>query len=187
MIVFYANVPFYKIMPVCFPEKVYQLSLSSEEYWNSQLLHIPAKHLALLGVLSFAQLTRCFFQFLFCFLSFTFFINKSVILVKHKKNCIQFELFFKKYSPTAQFQLNWSLSLYMQIVREKTKSNGLYFRDGKCRIDYILVYRKSNPQTEKREVFERNIRAEGLQMEKEVNSLLGLEIYIYIYSYQETI
>lgn len=75
----------------------------------------------------------------------------------------------------------------MQIVREKTKSNGLYFRDGKCRIDYILVYRKSNPQTEKREVFERNIRAEGLQMEKEVNSLLGLEIYIYIYSYQETI
>nr|XP_035941917.1 uncharacterized protein LOC118531793 isoform X1 [Halichoerus grypus] len=60
-----------------------------------------------------------------------------------------------------------------ETVPEKNKSNGLYFRDGKCRIDYILVYRKSNPQTEKREVFERNIRAEGLQMEKEVNSLLG--------------
>lgn len=65
--------------------------------------------------------------------------------------------------------LNWSLSLCTQTVRERKKSNGLYFRDGKCRIDYILVYRKSNPQTEKREVFERNIRAEGLQMEKEVN------------------
>ncbi|XP_060101233.1 anoctamin-4 isoform X4 [Heteronotia binoei] len=52
-------------------------------------------------------------------------------------------------------------------IQEKNKSNGLYFRDGKCRIDYILVYRKSNLQTDKREVFERNIRAEGLQMEKE--------------------
>ncbi|EMP26855.1 Anoctamin-4, partial [Chelonia mydas] len=57
-------------------------------------------------------------------------------------------------------------------VPDKNKSNGLYFRDGKCRIDYILVYRKSSPQTEKREVFERNIRAEGLQMEKEVREFL---------------
>uniref|UniRef100_A0A8D3DVL8 Anoctamin n=1 Tax=Scophthalmus maximus TaxID=52904 RepID=A0A8D3DVL8_SCOMX len=47
------------------------------------------------------------------------------------------------------------------------KSSGLCFSDGKSRIDYILVYRKSNTQSEKREVFERNIRAEGLQMEKE--------------------
>ncbi|XP_074758763.1 anoctamin-4 isoform X1 [Athene noctua] len=60
-------------------------------------------------------------------------------------------------------------------VRDKNKTNGLYFRDGKCRIDYILVYRKSNPQTEKREVFERNIRAEGLQMEKE-SSLTNSDI-----------
>ncbi|KYO17528.1 hypothetical protein Y1Q_0020122 [Alligator mississippiensis] len=58
---------------------------------------------------------------------------------------------------------------------DKNKSNGLYFRDGKCRIDYILVYRKSNLQTEKREVFERNIRAEGLQMEKE-SSLTNSDI-----------
>ncbi|ELR44497.1 Anoctamin-4 [Bos mutus] len=57
-----------------------------------------------------------------------------------------------------------------ETVPEKNKLNGLYFRDGKCRIDYILVYRKSNPQMEKREVFERNIRAEGLQMEKEETS-----------------
>ncbi|CAM2098136.1 unnamed protein product [Caretta caretta] len=61
-------------------------------------------------------------------------------------------------------------------VPDKNKSNGLYFRDGKCRIDYILVYRKSSPQTEKREVFERNIRAEGLQMEKEFD--LGHSQYI---------
>ncbi|XP_077195291.1 anoctamin-4 isoform X3 [Paroedura picta] len=52
-------------------------------------------------------------------------------------------------------------------IQEKNKTSGLYFRDGKCQIDYILVYRKSNLQNEKREVFERNIRAEGLQMEKE--------------------
>lgn len=63
------------------------------------------------------------------------------------------------------------LTFSLQEVPDKNKTNGLYFRDGKCRIDYILVYRKSNPQTEKREIFERNIRAEGLQMEKEVREL----------------
>ncbi|GAA6227775.1 anoctamin-4-like isoform X2 [Lates japonicus] len=51
----------------------------------------------------------------------------------------------------------------------RTKSCGLCFSDGKSRIDYILVYRKSSSQSEKREVFERNIRAEGLQMEKEAS------------------
>ncbi|XP_067855317.1 anoctamin-4-like isoform X2 [Heptranchias perlo] len=50
---------------------------------------------------------------------------------------------------------------------DRNKGNGLFFRDGKCRIDYILVYRKSNAQAEKREVFERNLRAEGLNIEKE--------------------
>ncbi|KAM7328039.1 hypothetical protein ACRRTK_012131 [Alexandromys fortis] len=62
-----------------------------------------------------------------------------------------------------------------ETVRDRNKANGLYFRDGKCRIDYILVYRKSSPQTEKREVFERNIRAEGLQMEKE-SSLVNSDV-----------
>lgn len=42
------------------------------------------------------------------------------------------------------------------------------FRDGKKRIDYILVYKKSSPQVEKRCTFERNLRAEGLMLEKEV-------------------
>ncbi|KAI1883858.1 hypothetical protein AGOR_G00236360 [Albula goreensis] len=51
----------------------------------------------------------------------------------------------------------------------RSASSGLCFSDGRCRIDYILVYRKSSPQSEKREVFERNIRAEGLQMEKEAS------------------
>ncbi|XP_044042132.1 anoctamin-4-like isoform X1 [Siniperca chuatsi] len=51
----------------------------------------------------------------------------------------------------------------------RSKSSGLCFSDGKSRIDYILVYRKSSSQSEKREVFERNIRAEGLQMEKEAS------------------
>ncbi|XP_067906284.1 anoctamin-4-like isoform X2 [Heterodontus francisci] len=55
------------------------------------------------------------------------------------------------------------------------KGNGLFFRDGKCRIDYILVYRKSNTQAEKREVFERNLRAEGLNIEKE-SSLTNSDI-----------
>ncbi|XP_030334344.1 anoctamin-4 isoform X1 [Strigops habroptila] len=67
------------------------------------------------------------------------------------------------------------LEVVGEEVPDKNKTNGLYFRDGKCRIDYILVYRKSNPQTEKREVFERNIRAEGLQMEKE-SSLTNSDI-----------
>ncbi|TKS91086.1 Anoctamin-4 Transmembrane protein 16D [Collichthys lucidus] len=49
------------------------------------------------------------------------------------------------------------------------KSRGLCLSDGKSRIDYILVYRKSSSQSEKREIFERNIRAEGLQMEKEAS------------------
>uniref|UniRef100_A0A8B9IRL4 Anoctamin n=1 Tax=Amazona collaria TaxID=241587 RepID=A0A8B9IRL4_9PSIT len=67
------------------------------------------------------------------------------------------------------------LEVVGEEVPDKNKTNGLYFRDGKCRIDYILVYRKSNPQTEKREIFERNIRAEGLQMEKE-SSLTNSDI-----------
>ncbi|CAB1346060.1 unnamed protein product [Coregonus sp. 'balchen'] len=52
----------------------------------------------------------------------------------------------------------------------RSRSSGLCFSDGKCHIDYILVYRKSGPQSEKREIFERNIRAEGLQMEKEAST-----------------
>uniref|UniRef100_A0A6Q2X4S2 Anoctamin n=1 Tax=Esox lucius TaxID=8010 RepID=A0A6Q2X4S2_ESOLU len=54
-----------------------------------------------------------------------------------------------------------------QLQVGRSRSSGLCFSDGKCHIDYVLVYRKSSPQSGKREIFERNIRAEGLQMEKE--------------------
>ncbi|KAJ8007147.1 hypothetical protein DPEC_G00114530 [Dallia pectoralis] len=54
-----------------------------------------------------------------------------------------------------------------QIQVGRSRSSGLCFSDGKCHIDYVLVYRKSSPQSGKREIFERNIRAEGLQTEKE--------------------
>ncbi|XP_075783876.1 anoctamin-3 isoform X7 [Pelodiscus sinensis] len=48
-----------------------------------------------------------------------------------------------------------------------TASSGLFFKDGKKRIDYILVYKKSSLQIEKRNTFEKNLRAEGLMLERE--------------------
>ncbi|KAM9570381.1 anoctamin-4-like isoform 3-T4 [Salvelinus alpinus] len=53
--------------------------------------------------------------------------------------------------------------------------SGLMFRDGKKRIDYILVYKKSSPLVEKRVTFERNLRAEGLMLEK-VPSLTNTDV-----------
>ncbi|XP_034540971.1 anoctamin-3 isoform X2 [Notolabrus celidotus] len=51
--------------------------------------------------------------------------------------------------------------------KNRGDSAGLLFRDGKKRVDYILVYKKSSPQVEKRCTFEKNLRAEGLMLEKE--------------------
>ncbi|XP_008410264.1 anoctamin-3 isoform X3 [Poecilia reticulata] len=51
--------------------------------------------------------------------------------------------------------------------KKQSDASGLLFRDGKKRIDYILVYKKSSPQVEKRCTFEKNLRAEGLMLEKE--------------------
>uniref|UniRef100_A0A8C5HSH9 Anoctamin n=1 Tax=Gouania willdenowi TaxID=441366 RepID=A0A8C5HSH9_GOUWI len=63
-----------------------------------------------------------------------------------------------------------SLTNFMSACSQgMCKSTCLHFSDGKSRIDYILVYRKSSSQSEKREIFERNIRAEGLHMEKEAS------------------
>ncbi|XP_024911811.1 anoctamin-3-like isoform X2 [Cynoglossus semilaevis] len=56
---------------------------------------------------------------------------------------------------------------YSLKVKNPTDTSGLFFRDGKKRIDYILVYKKSSPQVEKRCTFEKNLRAEGLMLEKE--------------------
>uniref|UniRef100_A0A8B9F8D5 Anoctamin n=1 Tax=Amazona collaria TaxID=241587 RepID=A0A8B9F8D5_9PSIT len=73
-----------------------------------------------------------------------------------------------------------SLLLQNKLTRQKTEprtksslkadamaSSGLFFKDGKKRIDYILVYKKSSPQVEKRSTFEKNLRAEGLMLERE--------------------
>uniref|UniRef100_A0A3Q3IYQ3 Anoctamin n=1 Tax=Monopterus albus TaxID=43700 RepID=A0A3Q3IYQ3_MONAL len=57
-------------------------------------------------------------------------------------------------------------TLFLQ-GKNRADSSGLFFRDGKKRIDYILVYKKSSPQVEKRCTFEKNLRAEGLMLEKE--------------------
>ncbi|XP_063800404.1 anoctamin-3 isoform X2 [Pseudophryne corroboree] len=54
-------------------------------------------------------------------------------------------------------------------------SLGLFFKDGIKRIDYILVYKKSSPQIEKRSTFEKNLRAEGLMLERE-NSITNNDI-----------
>ncbi|XP_062318538.1 anoctamin-3 isoform X1 [Osmerus eperlanus] len=55
----------------------------------------------------------------------------------------------------------------VQSKYKQANSSGLLFRDGMKRIDYILVYKKSSPQVEKRCTFERNLRSEGLMLEKE--------------------
>uniref|UniRef100_A0A8C5TNV3 Anoctamin n=1 Tax=Malurus cyaneus samueli TaxID=2593467 RepID=A0A8C5TNV3_9PASS len=73
-----------------------------------------------------------------------------------------------------------SLLIKNKLTRQKTEprtksslksdamaSSGLFFKDGKKRIDYILVYKKSSPQVEKRSTFEKNLRAEGLMLERE--------------------
>ncbi|XP_016889956.1 anoctamin-4-like isoform X1 [Cynoglossus semilaevis] len=63
-----------------------------------------------------------------------------------------------------------------------SKSSGLCFSDRQSPIDYILVYRKSSSQTERREVFERNIRAEGLQTEKEASLINSDVIFLKIHA-----
>ncbi|GAB0189768.1 anoctamin-3 [Grus japonensis] len=62
-----------------------------------------------------------------------------------------------------------SLCLEMKTLTQTDAmaSSGLFFKDGKKRIDYILVYKKSSPQVEKRSTFEKNLRAEGLMLERE--------------------
>lgn len=62
--------------------------------------------------------------------------------------------------------------LLLLQVKNPTDTSGLFFRDGKKRIDYILVYKKSSPQVEKRCTFEKNLRAEGLMLEKEVQVII---------------
>ncbi|TNN87051.1 Anoctamin-3 [Liparis tanakae] len=51
--------------------------------------------------------------------------------------------------------------------KNRARYSGLLFRDGKKHVDYILVYKKSSLQVEKRCTFEKNLRGEGLMLEKE--------------------
>lgn len=62
-----------------------------------------------------------------------------------------------------------SVCLFYLLQTDAMASSGLFFKDGKKRIDYILVYKKSSPQVEKRSTFEKNLRAEGLMLEREVS------------------
>ena len=63
----------------------------------------------------------------------------------------------------------FSIFLFYLVQTDAMASSGLFFKDGKKRIDYILVYKKSSPQVEKRSTFEKNLRAEGLMLEREVS------------------
>lgn len=86
------------------------------------------------------------------------------------------------------FKHHQSCVLHLKFIYETlslqgkspARSSGLFFRDGKKRIDYILVYKKSSPQVEKRCTFEKNLRAEGLMLEKEVNKWLVLEDFYFL-------
>ncbi|KAI5100533.1 anoctamin-3 isoform X3 [Silurus meridionalis] len=66
-------------------------------------------------------------------------------------------------------------------------AKGLLFRDGKKRIDYILVYKKSSPQVEKRCTFERNLRAEGLMLEKEPSLTNNDIMFVKIHAQWDTL
>lgn len=66
------------------------------------------------------------------------------------------------------------ISFFFQSDMSALATSGLFFKDGKKRIDYILVYKKSSPQIEKRSTFEKNLRAEGLMLEREVSSVFYL-------------
>lgn len=52
----------------------------------------------------------------------------------------------------------------------------MFFRDGKRRIDFVLSYQDSDKheKTTKREVFEKNLAEEGLELEYEDKKVGGL-------------
>ncbi|XP_076311109.1 anoctamin-4 isoform X2 [Tachypleus tridentatus] len=59
-----------------------------------------------------------------------------------------------------------------EIEEQRANRNTIYFRDGKRRIDFVLVYEESfePSKDEKRKVFEENLEAEGLELELENKS-----------------
>uniref|UniRef100_A0A663MEQ2 Anoctamin n=1 Tax=Athene cunicularia TaxID=194338 RepID=A0A663MEQ2_ATHCN len=79
--------------------------------------------------------------------------------------CLYYKIYiyFFIYNHIAIF----SVFFFYFFQTDAMASSGLFFKDGKKRIDYILVYKKSSPQVEKRSTFEKNLRAEGLMLERE--------------------
>ncbi|XP_068578529.1 anoctamin-3 isoform X4 [Cebidichthys violaceus] len=71
--------------------------------------------------------------------------------------------------------------------KNRAGSSGLFFRDGKKRIDYILVYKKSSLQVEKRCTFEKNLRAEGLMLEKEPSLTNNDIMYVKVHAPWDTL
>ncbi|KAM8890653.1 anoctamin-3 isoform 4-T4 [Spinachia spinachia] len=71
--------------------------------------------------------------------------------------------------------------------KNPARSSGLFFREGKKRIDYILVYKKSSPQVEKRCTFEKNLRAEGLMLEKEPSLTNNDIMFVKVHAPWETL
>ncbi|KAL6087732.1 hypothetical protein STEG23_027142, partial [Scotinomys teguina] len=97
------------------------------------------------------------------FCNFDFWCDNDSIIASIRKT-----LFEVRYSRTEKEDDKLHLHhLSSQNDMNYIASSGLLFKDGKKRIDYILVYRKTNIQYDKRNTFEKNLRAEGLMLEKE--------------------
>ncbi|XP_055522089.1 anoctamin-3-like isoform X2 [Leucoraja erinacea] len=65
--------------------------------------------------------------------------------------------------------------------------NSLFFKDGRKRIDYILVYKRTDMHVEKRGTFEKNLRAEGLQLEREQSITNADVMFVKLHAPWETI
>ncbi|XP_072905824.1 anoctamin-3 [Hemitrygon akajei] len=83
---------------------------------------------------------------------------------------------------------------YLEVSNDKQKhkdhlvlEDSLFFKDGKKRIDYILVYKKSDMHVEKRSTFEKNLRAEGLQLEREQSITNSDIMFVKLHAPWETI
>ena len=67
-------------------------------------------------------------------------------------------------------QLNSLNLLFLCFLQELL--NSLYFKDGKRRIDFVLVVRPNSDGEEYRETFERNLEQDGLELEYEAAFVL---------------
>ncbi|XP_078271613.1 anoctamin-3 isoform X2 [Rhinoraja longicauda] len=63
----------------------------------------------------------------------------------------------------------------------------MFFKDSKKKIDYILVYKKTDMHVDKRSTFEKNLRAEGLQLEREQSITNTDVMFVKLHAPWETI